>query len=1008
MTPDRWRRIEELFNAAIDLPEDQRASYVDKICSDDSGLRKVLHAMLEEKHSLLQSSLLTKTWVSDAASIAGTQLGVYRLEEKLGAGGMGEVFRATDTRLNRSVALKVCHEWFSERFQREGLALSALNHPNICTLFDVGPNYIVMELVDGSTLAARISAGAMPVEEVLRYGIQIAEALAEAHRSGIVHRDLKPSNIMVTRHGVKVLDFGLAKMISQATVTATNAIIGTPAYMAPEQIEGNEADAQTDLFALGLVLYEMVTGSLPFPGTSYGRLLLGGPQPPLPPLSVKREGIPREFDALVRKLLEREPAQRYQTAAEVVKELTSLSEKLSGAGGRSPMQRGALAAVAALLVLLIVTGAFFYRRAEHRRWAREEAIPGISELAKGLKPLEAFRLAEEARTYLPDDPKLAQMARDLVRTVSVVSNPAGAKVEVQDYLSPEEPWLELGTTGSGAMTVPAGYLRWRLSKPGFQTLVAAPPFRDSISFLLESSDTASAGTVPVPGGGWGEMIDFIGWLGYGFPAYDIDRFEVTNRQFQTFVDQGGYRKPEYWKEKFVQDGRELTWDQAMELLRDPTGRPGPSTWNAGHFPPGQEDFPVSGVSWYEAAAYAAFAGKSLPAIAQWYNAAPPNIAAYSISQGNFNGRGPVKAGAMASVGPFGTYDMIGNVREWCLNPVDGDRRLILGGAWGTQTYQAYEPEALPPLDRSAMNGIRTVRNHEALPAATAGPVTQQGRDFSKAKPASDEVFQVFKTTTYAYDRTPLNATKPVVVEETADWTKQMLTIDAGYGGERLPVFLFLPKNVKPPYQSVVFFPSARVNTMPNTDNLGDLQFVDYVIQSGRALIYPIYRDTYNRARSGQALPGQISDLELVVKASKEVRRSVDYIESLPQQFDAQTIAYLGVSQGTAYGVIFGPLEDRVKTYIFLDGGFFLNPALPARDQASFAPRIKKPVLMINGKYDFTFSLDRSQKPMFEMLGSPAADKKHVILNTPHDVSQDRPNLSREVLAWLDKYLGKIN
>lgn len=501
------------------------------------------------------------------------------------------------------------------------------------------------------------------------------------------------------------------------------------------------------------------------------------------------------------------------------------------------------------------------------------------------------------------------------------------------------------------------------------------------------------------------MIGFVGWISQRLPPYDIDKFEVTNRQYQAFVDQGGYRTREYWREKFVKDGKELTWDQAMDLFRDPTGRPGPSTWEGGQFPPGQGDYPVAGVSWYEAAAYAAFAGHSLPAFAQWYNAAPNDVARFSINESNFNGRGTVRVGALASVGPYGTYDMIGNVREWALNAVDGDRKFILGGAWNTQTYQAYYPEALPPFDRSPSNGFRTVLNRAPLPPATAAPVVEMARDFTEAKPAPDEVFAAYQAM-YAYGERPLNAESQGIVESTADWTKQKIVIDAGYGSDRLPTFLFLPKNVRPPFQAVVFFPSARVNIMPSSDELGDMEFVDYVIQSGRAVLYPIYLGTYERAKEEQAWPGTGQDRDWLIRQSREVRRAVDYLETRPE-IDKSRIGYLGVSQGSADGVIFAALEDRFKAVVFLDGGFLLGPAQAGTDQVDFAPHLKRPVLMVNGRYDFTFSLDRAQLPMFRMIGTPEAEKRHVVFDTPHDVSQQKTELSREVLAWLDKYLGKV-
>jgi dienelactone hydrolase len=195
--------------------------------------------------------------------------------------------------------------------------------------------------------------------------------------------------------------------------------------------------------------------------------------------------------------------------------------------------------------------------------------------------------------------------------------------------------------------------------------------------------------------------------------------------------------------------------------------------------------------------------------------------------------------------------------------------------------------------------------------------------------------------------------------------------------------------------------------MDNINDLGDLEFADYTVKSGRALLYPIYNGTYGTATDAGALPGSVEDLQLTIRWSKEVRRAVDYLATR-RDIDASKIAYLGVSMGTAYGVIFTALEDRFRAIVFLDGGFFLGPAARGRDQLDFAPRIKKPVLMVNGKYDFSFSPDRAQEPLFRMLGTPPADKRRVVLDTPHDVSQQKEALSKEVLAWLDKYLGRVN
>jgi len=1003
MTPDRWHQIEDLYLAARERGPADRAALLERT---DPDIRARVERMLalESGGEILDES--AGGWLADPTKTVisvGTQLGPYQVEAQIGAGGMGTVYRGVDTRLGRVVAIKIGAERYSERFQLEARAISTLNHPHVCTLYDVGPNYLVMEFIDGSTLAAEIRKGPLAPETAARYGAQIASALAEAHARGIVHRDLKPSNVMITAHGVKVLDFGLAKMLSEPGSTEPNAIMGTPAYMAPEQVEGREPSAVTDLFALGLVLYEMALGKLPFPGASLGQMLASGSHATVPVPSQERVGVPTSLDGLVAKLLEKDPAKRPQSASDVARQLSAISDRITAPPSRLRLRP--VFAIPAIVVLLLLAagGVWLYQRAEQRHWAREQGIPEINRLVEE-KPLAAFLVWQKAEKILPGDPQLASIEKSLTRRISIQSSPPGATVEIQDYRSAKGAWMRLGTTPLSGVVIPYGYFRWRVSKPGVGQLLVAPIPFDNLQFDLAPVGTP-AGMVHVPKGRASDMIDFIGWLTYELPDYDIDKFEVTNGQYQEFVSQGGYQKRQYWKQTFVKNGKAIPWDQAMDLFRDPTGRPGPSTWTGGHFPQGRADFPVSGVSWYEAAAYAEFAGKSLPTVAQWYQVAPTELAFPSISLSNFSGHGPWRVGTSPNVGPFGTYDMSGNVREWAFNAIENDRRFILGGAWRTQTYQTIDPEALLPFDRSELNGFRCVRNSETLSAKATAPVVGYARDFAKAKPVSDDVFRVYQTM-YAYDRTALNAQSEGVVENTADWTKEKITIDAGHGNERLPLFLFLPKNVHAPYQTVLFYPSARVYFTPSSKELGDLQFVDYIIQSGRALLYPIYKGTYERVGK-RGLPGAYGDLNLVIEESKEVRRAVDYLETRPD-IDKSKLAYMGVSAGTADGVIFTAMEDRFKTIVFLDGGFFLSPVLPPRDQVNYAPRIKKPVLMVNGRYDFTFSVDRAQNPLFRMLGTPEADKRHVVFDTPHDISLSKADLSREVLAWLDKYLGRVN
>src|SRR3984893_3267008 len=282
MDPERWRQIEARYHLVLEQEPSQQNRFLAEACRHDLELRGEVETLLGQDGRT--ERLVNQVAWAEADELAGTRtvltpgkrLGPYQILGLLGEGGMGKVYRGLDTRLNRAVAIKISAEQFSNRFEREARAISALNHPHICTLYDVGPNYMVTELVEGETLRDWLQR-APDVERSLGIARQVLEALRAAHRAGIVHRDLKPQNIMVRFDGyVKVLDFGLAKRIPasrvlQTEITAATGptlpgqILGTVAYMSPEQILGQEVDQRSDLFAFGIILYEMLTGQHPWP-----------------------------------------------------------------------------------------------------------------------------------------------------------------------------------------------------------------------------------------------------------------------------------------------------------------------------------------------------------------------------------------------------------------------------------------------------------------------------------------------------------------------------------------------------------------------------------------------------------------------------------------------------------------------------------------------------------------------------------------------------------------------
>jgi serine/threonine protein kinase/predicted Zn-dependent protease len=323
MTPGRLRQIEELYHSARETSGDQRAAL---LSGADAELRREVESLLARQDEDLPSLDVHNI----ALMQAGTRLGPYRVECKIGEGGMGAVFRGIDTRLGRAVAIKVIAEQFNARFGREARAISSLNHPHICTLYDIGPNYLVMELLEGETLAARLKNGPLPAGEALGYAAQIAAGLADAHERGIVHRDLKPGNIMLTKSGAKILDFGLATWEGDDTVSGVR--MGTPAYMAPEQREGKPSDARTDIYSFGCVLYEMLTA-----------VRTTADRKPLP-------SKPLEY--VVSRCLETVPARRWQSTAELGRalETTRIGDTNSAISNRAWMPK-----VAAIFAIALVS-----------------------------------------------------------------------------------------------------------------------------------------------------------------------------------------------------------------------------------------------------------------------------------------------------------------------------------------------------------------------------------------------------------------------------------------------------------------------------------------------------------------------------------------------------------------------------------------------------------------------------------------------------------------------------
>ena len=439
----------------------------------------------------------------------------------------------------------------------------------------------------------------------------------------------------------------------------------------------------------------------------------------------------------------------------------------------------------------------------------------------------------------------------------------------------------------------------------------------------------------------------------------------------------------------------------MARFRDTTGRPGPATWELGGFQDSQADLPVGGVSWYEAAAYAAWAGKSLPTIYHWSRASGAfgtfsDILRYS----NFGGRGPAPVGTSGSLGPFGTHDLAGNVKEWVWNEAGKGQRFILGGSWNEPPYQFHDEDASDPFERRAEFGFRCIKPDEPPAANLTAAVTTLVRDPSTLKPVSDEVFQAHRAL-YDYDRAPLDARVDERDDANPHYVVERVSFNAAYGSERVPMMLFLPRAARPPYQVLVYFPGSDAVRAVNS-RTAYIQLLDFLPRSGRALAYPVYQQTFERRRPPR---GPNFTREISIQRGQDLRRTVDYLESRPD-IDRSKIGLYGLSLGAQLAPVYLAIEPRLRAGVLLSGGFETWTVPPESDPVNFAPRVTQPVLMVNGRADFDLPYDTAQRPLFEALGTRPEDKQHVVLDGGH--LPPRPQeVFKAILDWLDKYLGPV-
>ena len=599
--------------------------------------------------------------------------------------------------------------------------------------------------------------------------------------------------------------------------------------------------------------------------------------------------------------------------------------------------------------------------------------------------------------------------------VSFEITPPGGEVSFREYSDVDGAWTSLGPAPVASARMPRGLMRLQVRHDGYQTLEtfvrvgaeASSTFRRA----LHEDASVPTGMVAIEAGPISPGFVALTTDSVPSPGYFLDRVEVTNEAYRAFVESGAYRAKQDWQEPFTQDGRPISWDTAMAAFVDTTGRPGPATWVAGTFPDEQGQYPVAGVSWYEAVAYCAFVGKSLPTVYHWGSAASLGALESIIPVSNFSHKGHVRADDNRSLSNRGVYNMAGNVREWAWNAATHGR-YILGGGWDDADYLFYEPDARPPMDRASANGFRCAKYaaEASLPEAVTGPMLLPHRDYRREQPVSDEVFDAYKSL-YSYDKADLNAVVETV-GETARWRKEKVTFTTAYeSGQRMSAYLFVPKTGTPPYQTVVYFPGAFGLFRTSSASLEpEESWWSFLPTSGRAFMFPIFDGTYERNRREVLGTGMREDRtyrNYAIRWVQDFMRSVDYLETR-KDIDSTKVALLAASWGVQFTPTLLAVDPRISAAVMPLAGLPMTRGLPEIDPLNFVRHVKVPLLLMGAEVDSLFPAEASQRPLFDLWGAPADKKRYVVMKgIGHELFRAQNELIREILPWLDTHLGPV-
>jgi serine/threonine protein kinase len=987
------------------------------------------------------------------------------------------------------------------RFQREAEVAAKLHHTNIVPVYTTGVQdeipYYAMELVEGPSLeevlrqmrvassmtehsthvtddATRIrwavtkngrahatstrpqgrgdivaatstfGQGRAYFDNLANKMAEVAEGLDHAHSHGIIHRDVKPSNLLLSSGGdVVISDFGMARILDGPGLTNTGELMGSPRYMSPEQISADygSVDKRTDVYSLGVTLYEFLTLRTAYEGEDRAKVLHQVLHTePKPPRKLNPR-IPVDLETICRKAMDKHPARRYQSCHDMADDLRrfvnrhQISARRIGPFGsalRWCRRNRAVAILAAALLIVVTTavvGMIASQLKTERAFAKGLAI--IDSYLESNSSFEALRKIDQVRSEFGPRPELLERLNDVSPEFTIQSNYADATILIKPIERLQSDWLELGKLTKSP-------LRVRLPKGSYLAKVVAPSSNDLLLEIPSDEDAAFEIIAPTHD----DMVRLrpeltgrrIAWRRQKyFPKLEefaIDRYEVTNAAFHRFVEDGGYTEKHrtLWADLL---GNEH-WQDVVKTFVDQSRRAGPRFWKNGLYPVGMEDHPVVGVSWYEAMAYAKWADKQLPTVYHWLAASAltgDHLPHDLLMRSNIGFRDAVpranrNGAAHMSVTSFGTFDMVGNVKEWCLNEEAESRRFALGGSWQDDLVAGDEPYSVSPLTRAKDIGFRCAVF--SSPDELSDPMAIQWRSFADVSgtlPPIEECRSLFSG--YPRNKPWRTTTKESVWIDGIFY--DVFQVDtANDENDRMLIYVAYPstREFSPPYETVV---------------IGDLVWFDFergvphelksdmmatLLSRGRAVVLPLLfgvgdRFDYDQFPPYSSPPDKVDAYgRTVINIAKDYSRTIDFIERFEEatgqksRFDVNRLAFCGIGWGGCVGPIwmvadFLSHDDtwRVKAAILVNAGLVQCLQPPNVDQMTYLPHLKIPTLVLNCKLLAYAPFERAQMPMFQLLGVDES-RKQITVYPQFQRMMPAKDFGLDANRWLDDHLSE--